>query len=322
MANTYAGVFQTLAAAFNEASLAKKHRNTIIDSVTKDFSPEFAAPYSTLNTNIANSGFTPTNLASGSTLTISNVNLDPGVVSLNYHETLGVDIPSLDLAKAGSGFVAKIRDELLKSIENSINMALASLFTTANFNSYNVVYNGNYTETNYFNGASISATDMIFTETMNVAWQELVNNYVPIHEAGDSHLLMPPVVYGNVLTTNPNWFVSMATGDTYAGDTVRSGALPSRWNISPVWDADMNTALGTGGYLSCLFHRYAIALVARAIPAPANPNVPCAYVNYRGLPVRIILDYWQPNQSDRLTADVLFGCSVVRPDHGIMIQSS
>ena len=320
MANTYTGVFQTLISGFNEATMAKRHYNRLMNVVTRDIKPEYAAPYSTINTNIPDSGFTPTNLASGSTLSLSNVTLDPGTVTLAYHDCLMIDIPSFDTARGGSTWVDKIIDEAELAIGNAVNQAIAGLFTTANFNVHPIVLNSAYTDTSFFTGqATAPATSNVSLTTFNAAWATLAGSQVQL--ADKTHLMLPVPVHQNVMNS-PNFVAAMSSGGQVAGEIARTGSLGQRAGIKIDFDPDLDTVLSGGGYLCPLIHEYSCVLASRPIPLPTTPYVEVAYVDVLGLPCRVIQQFYQGTMSDRISLDVCYGVAVTRPDFGVLIQTT
>lgn len=304
MANSYTGLFQTLAAAFNEASLAKSARNALLEYCTTDFAPEIAAPYSVINTNIANSTGAVTNLASGASQTLADVNLDPGAVTLNRHPTYGFALPSVDLAKGPSqSLVAKLRDEAIKKIGNDCNAALAALVTPTAFDVHTKV--------------TSATADTVDDAAMQDAWTTLANADVPVGDVGNLFLVLNPAVYATLVNT-AKWSQAAYVGNELAGRVRSTAFLGRQWGAVCDWDPDL--ALAGGKYPGLLFHRYAIALAARALAPPMNPNIPCTYVSYKGIPIRVTIDFNNKTMSDEIVFDALMGAAVVRPDHGLYVE--
>jgi hypothetical protein len=314
MPNSYTGFFQTLAASFNEAALAKGGRNALINYVTRDFSPEVATPLSVINTNIAASTGSASHIAAGSTLSLSNVTLDPGAVTLDQHPAYGFAVPNFDTARGPSAsLMAKLRDEAWKKMGNFINGYLASLLTTGNFD-------------DYASGTPVaSGADTISDTAMQSAWATLAANDVPVGDIGNFFLVTHPVVYSSLLGTS-SWTQASYVSDQLSMGIRQTARLGTQWGAFADWDPDMPTT--TGGsptdtkYYSTLFHRYAIALVSRALAPPMDPGVPTTYVSYGGLPIRVTIVWNNRTMSDELVFDALFGAAVVRSDHGILLLSS
>lgn len=311
MPNSYSGIFNTLAASFNRASLAKGGKNALITAVTRDFSPEVAAPFQVINTNIMGSTGSATSFTPGTTtLTLSDVTIGPGAVTLNQFPTYGVLLPSGDISRSSSSFVDKIRDECIKKIGDSINGTLAGLITTGNFDSYSVVASGEDT-----------VADTAITE----AWFNLANNDIPVGDLGDVFLITHPKVYSNLLD-NQKWTQAQFIGDQLADKVRQTAMLGTQWGAFCDWDPDMPTT--TGGtttptrYYSMLMHRHAIALVTRALARPLDTGVPTAYFDYKGISIRATIAWNNLKRADELVMDAMFGVAVVRKDHGCLMLST
>lgn len=325
------GLLQVLSAGFNKASLAKTHRNVLTKYVTRDFSPQTADVFSVINTNIMASTYSTTNLpqGGGTEATPVNVTISPGPVTLSNHPVVVLDLPNMDTTLAGSSYIAKVVDEIEKTVANKINKDLAALFTTANFSSYTPVYCPSFAENSYFGGGSISTSKNITTPAFMSGWNQLAANQVPVGDIGNYFLVAPSQVYGNIIQ-NPNMFANQVVGPELANMVSTTARFSTRFGCIFDWDPDFNTLTEnatSGGALAAMFHRYAIALVARAVAPPRSASVPCTYVEIfagpngePGIPVRLVIDFWAPAAADRLLADVLYGLAVTRPDHGILLQ--
>jgi hypothetical protein len=80
--------------------------------------------------------------------------------------------------------------------------------------------------------------------------------------------------------------------------TVR--AVRSRTVSNKMWDPDLN---GLTPEIAIVMHRYAIALVSRAVAPPRNPSVPCSYTEIfpgsngePGISARLVVDFWPRKQ--------------------------
>lgn len=311
MANTFSGIFNQLAAAFNKASLAKEAKNVLLTMVTRDLEPSVAAPFTVINANIANSSGAVTDATAATTLALSDVNLDPGAVTLNKFPRYGFGISGLDMSRTVSEvLVEKLRDEAIKKIGNQINGYLAALILAANFPT---------------NGSTTSGADTVTDAAMAAAWTKLAAADVAVGDMGNFFLATGPVVYGNLLQTQ-SWTQATNVGDQLAGAIRQSARLGLQWGAITDFDPDMpaNGTLGTaaGTYASLLFHRHAMALVARALAPPLNTSIPCTYVNYKGIPIRITIDFNNKTGQDEMVFDALCGVGVIREDHGAYLIST
>jgi hypothetical protein len=311
MANTYSGLFQTLAAKFSEASLAKVGKNALLNCVYRDFEPEYAEKFSTINTNVAASTGSAAHVASGSTLTLSDVNANPAPVTLDKHPAYGFALPSFDQARGPSdSLVTKFRDEATKKFADYFNGVIADLITVANFGAYAAVSSG---------------ADVVTDAAMGTAWAKLAGNKIPVADYGNLFLIAHPICYANIVQ-QASWSQSAYVGSDKAQGIRETARLGHQWGAICDWDNDMPAdgvrGAAAGTYTSMLFHRYSIACVARAIAPPMDPNVPCTYVSISGIPVRVTVQFNNKTLSDEIVFDGLMGAAVVRPDHGILLTST
>jgi hypothetical protein len=312
MPNSYSGLFQTLAASFREASAAKVGKNVLMTMVRRDVSPVIEQPFATINTNIFASTGTPTAFTPGTTtLTLSDLTVNPGAVTLNQFPTYGVLLPSGDLSKTFSAsFVEGVRDECVKKIGDSINGYIAGLITAANFPT---------------NGSNSSGADTVSDAAMGTVWQKLAALDVPVGDLGNLFLATGPVVYANLLQTN-TWTQTAYVGDAKTSEIRATARLGLQWGAICDFDPDM-PGNGTGGtaagtYASLLFHRNAIAMASRALAPPLDTGVPTSYVSYKGIPIRITVAWNNLKRADELVMDAMFGAAVVREDHGAFLIST
>lgn len=307
MPNSYGGLFQTLASSFREGSAAKEGRNVLLTMVRRDVSPEIAQPFGTVNTNVFASTGTATSQAPVSAnYTASDLTVNPGAVVLNQFPTYGVLLPSGDLSRTFSeSFVRGVRDECLKVMGNYINGYLAGLITAGNFPTH---------------GSNASGADTVSDAAMGAAWQKLATADVPVGDLGNFFLATHPVVYANLLQTAA-WTQTSYLGDAKTSEVRATARLGLQWGALVDFDADMPIP-ATGTYASLLFHRNAIAMVSRALAPPMDTGVPCSYVDYKGIPIRVMFQWNNNKRADEIVFDAMFGAAVVREDHGAFLLST
>jgi hypothetical protein len=312
MPNSYSGLFQTLAAAFKEASAAKEGKNVLMTMVRRDVEPNIAQPFSVINTNIYASTGTPTAITPGTTtLTLSDLTIAPGAVTLNQFPAYGVLLPSGDQSRTFSeSFIAGVRDECIKKIGDSINGYLAALIAAGNFTTH---------------GSNSSGADTVSDAAMGTVWQKLAAADVPVGDMGNFFLITHPVVYANLLQT-ASWTQSAYIGDPKAGEIRATARLGLQWGAIADFDPDV-PGNGTGGtaagtYASLLFHRNAIAMVSRALAPPLDTGVPTTYVDYKGVPIRVTVAWNNLKRADELVMDAMYGAAVVREDNGAFLIST
>lgn len=88
----------------------------------------------------------------------------------------------------------------------------------------------------------------------------------------------------------------------------------------PSWSGD---TLAVQSFTSLAMHKYAIAVALRPIDTPANARKSCdvAYIDLKGIPLRVIKSYQHTLQAEFVTADFGFAIGVMRPSFGVIIKS-
>lgn len=225
-----------------------------------------------------------------------NVNISPGPVTLNQHPVVVLDLPNMDTTIAGDSYIVKVVDEIYKTISNAINKNLASVMNAANFNAYAPINGASYPESSYFSGATaIPTAHNVTTPAFMAAWNLLAANQVPVGDIGNFYMLMPSEVYGNVLL-NPNQVIAASISNELAAMVSQTAKFSTRFGCIYDWDPDLNALTPE---VAIVMHRYAMALVSRAVAPPRNPSVPCSYAELfagangePGISARLVVDFW------------------------------
>lgn len=289
MANSYTGIFPTIVAALDDAQKALQHPNKLIESVYTDFSATTAGLFDTINLNIPASTGSVTNVGAGS-LTFTDVTATPSALQLNQHPAYGFALPDYDTMRSMNPMQVRMLfvDEAVKKIENFINAYLAGLITAGNV--ANVV-------------AGASNDTITFTEATSM-WKTLAGLACPVSDLGNVFLLCNPAVFGSLLA-DTNWTANSQVGYQLAGEIRRTAMLGQALGVLADYDLDMPVA--TGVYTSLMFHRNAFALGARALEAPTAGGVAAMQYIYKGIPIRITIDWNQTKLAYTITFDALFG---------------
>lgn len=303
MSSSYTGVFAVLPAAADEAEKAKVANNFLIDAVYQDFKPSVATEWDTIKVNVAASTYSVTNVTN-SALSLSDVTATPVSIQLAFHPAIYFKIPDFDQARSSVELRELFLDEAIKKISNYIDAQLGAIAIAANFTVNDAVSGGT--------AATIADVDM------STAWEEMASNDVPVRDEGNFSLALHPAVYANQLQ-QASWVQQSYVGDI-SSNIRRTAIIGRQWGALADYDRFMNVT--TSKYTSLLFHRYAIGLVARALPMTKGlGGVESTTVFYKGLPLRITVDYNQALLGPTVTVDALFGCAVTRPDYGCVISS-
>jgi hypothetical protein len=297
MSNSYTGIFPALVAAFSDAQGALKAPNALLDSIYTDFGPQQASLYDSVKLNFPASSYSVTNVTND-TVSVSDVTATPKTVTLDKHPAVAFKLPDYDTMR-GYG-VPQLRamfvDEAIEKITAYANGIVAALITSGNFSQK-------------VDGGS---ADTITVGEAASMWQTLASAKVPVRDSANMFFIMHPVIYGALLGTS-TWTGGNNIAPNYADAARRNADLISIYGAQPKYDLDM--PLATGVYTSLMFHRRALALAARALESPTAGGVASLQVTYKGLPMRVTIDWNQLYLSYVMTVDALFGASVFRADH-------
>lgn len=88
----------------------------------------------------------------------------------------------------------------------------------------------------------------------------------------------------------------------------------------PSWSGD---TLAVQSYTNLALHKYAIAVALRPIATPENArgSVEVAYIDLKGIPLRVMKSYQHTLQAEFVTADFGYAIGVMRPSFGVIIKS-
>jgi hypothetical protein len=305
MPNSYTGIFPALVAAFSDAQSALHAPNALLETTLQDFNPgQTADLYDTIKLNFPASAYSASDVAAGS-VSVSDVTATPRSLQLNLHPAVAFKLPDYDTMR-GYG-IQQLRnmfvDEAIEKVLAYLNGQVAALITAGNFSQ--VVAGG--------------SQDIITTAEASSLRQTLVSAKVPVKDTANLFLALHPVVYGKMLA-DTTWVGGNNISSRVAEKARLDGELQRVLGATPLEDLDMPVA--TGVYTSLFYHRRAIATAARALPVPQAGGVAGMIVTFKGIPLRVTIDWNQLLLSYVMTVDALFGCTVFRADHAVRHTST
>jgi hypothetical protein len=304
MANTYNGLFMTIAAAFDEASKALDAPNALLGAVYQDFKPVVAAPYDTINLNYAASARTPQNVGNGS-MTFGNAVVTSVPLQLNKHYADGFPLPSYEMVRQAdpTGLRALFVDEAIKRLGVQMNQDLAALITAGNFPQVQAA----------------AGDDTITPTEATGAWKKLADAKVPMRDFGNLWLLSNTAVYANLIASTA-WTQESLVGASIAERVRTTAVLGRQWGALADYDLDMPSAAGVQTAL--FFHKNAMAIGSRPLEMPQAGGVEGTIVYYRGIPIRILIDFNQTMLATTVSVDVLYGVAVYKANHACRITTT
>ena len=309
MANTVTGFYQTLVAAATEASQALVGTNALMDSVYKDYRPEVADIGQTLNVNIPQQVTSQVADAGNGDIALTDVAPNTVPIVFNKHPYFAFNIRDFEQYNTPASLRNVFLDPAIKGVAEHIDGVIASQLPQLNSN------------------AAIATTgSLISTPQFLSGYATLANQKVNVTDKENMTLATGPNVYTKILG-DANWTQAQIAGERLAQNAHFDGSIDVSYGCKIKLDQALNT-LNTGTapnqtFTSAYFHRFAIALVTRPLPQPDSSVVECTYINYKGIPIRIMLGYNQfPKMSWIVTVDAGYGVKVVRPELGVLFSSA
>lgn len=308
MANTISGFYQTVVAAIQEASQALVYNLRLADSVYMDYKPEVAQIGQTLNVVIP--GIRTNQVTDMGTGDISLTDASTTTTPIVFNKHPGDAMVIRDFEQYNSPVTLRraFLDSSLKGIKENINGNIAALFNSTNFSVNSVI-----------NTTSHIITTAQFLGGMAV----LSDQRVPVTADAENMCLALPSTPYTAILGDSNWTQAQIAGMPTAIAVRATGVMPTAYGTTLKLDQQMPTtgAVGSRTFTGGYFHRWAVAVVTRPLPPPDARVVDYTYVDFAGIPIRVVLGYNQyPKQGYILTVDAGYGLKVVRPEMGVLFS--
>lgn len=301
MANNVSAFFTTLVAAASEASAALVGQTQLVDAVYQDYQPVTLAPYNALQIPLPDQS-TLSDIGSGN---FTPVDVSAQMVTLTFqnHPGIAYIIRDFEQYRSPETIRTMFLDATFKRAIEYLNGQIANLISAANFSAYPAI-------------ASSAGSANLNTTDYAKAWGALAGGKIPVQDADHMRLAVHPDVYANLLT-NTNWVQESMVGRLMSDTARRDAWLGQQFGAQVVWDQQMPKVAGTPPtYTALYFHKYAIALGLRNLPAPDERIVDYTTVFVKGVPMRVMIGYNQMMAGYVVTVDFGFALGVVRPNFG------
>jgi len=320
--NTLTGLFQTLVAATSSAAENLQYQNALVDAIYWDFKPVVATPNTTLNVII------PT-VNEGDVTDIGNGPLNPTdtdhnsvSVPYNRHFSTSFVLKAWDQARTPQDLEKTYIKPRLEALLRRVNSTISSLVNTTNFGTSATPVAGYALLTGGTSGYFIRAD-------LNAAWENLVNEGVPMESEDDLFFITSPTAYGGMLgdTTMSYQYI---VGQPAAVEAQQKAKLALIFGAKPRYDQHFGQQALANGFTSgkqpgALMHRYAIAAVT-AQPPPTDQQV--AQISEQiiwlkdVLPVQVQMGYSLKDQGTIVNLHCYWGVAAARADFCSLIQSA
>lgn len=313
MANPTGGLFETLVAAFAEASAAPKYRNRLSDCVYTQYRGISAQYGQTLQINIpvVNEG-DATDIGAGP-IQVTDTGHNTVNIAINNNKSVSFIIKDYDQVRTPQDLRELYVDAKREALLRKINRGLANLLTATNFPNYTTITGGS----------------AVFTR-LNIAgaWANIIGAGAPVRPQ-DTFFLTSQVPFSNMLgDATQNFLQQYVVGDRAAVAAQQDAVFAPQFQAQVDWDQMVPQP--SGHYAAAFFHRFAIAMVPVRVPLGTGngagmpaPNVREGYVMLRkDLPARVQMWYDPTQQGTVVHVHCVYGQQVVRPEFGQYLQSA
>lgn len=267
--------------------------------VNRDFEPTLAQAGDTINVPIPPT-LVANDIADGAAVVTQAVNLGNAQIVLNKHKEATVQLPDVTKALSFPGTMDAYMGAAVTAIAEAIEGDLLGLYS--GFTANTAVGTG---------GTALVESVVDAAETA------LFNSKVP--QTQPRNLVVNGSTYGTLrqigrfsevqTVGNPSALVTGQVLNVKGFNVYRSQGVKQTGSLPTT---TQNIA----------FHRNAIGLVIRRLPQPlAGSGAIVEYAEAGNFGLRVVMSY-QPNTlAQQFTVDVLYGCGILRNDHGIVVRS-
>lgn len=267
--------------------------------VNRDFEASLAQAGDTINVPIPPT-MVANNIAEGSAVVTQSPNAGNAQVVLNTHPEATFQIPDVTKVLAVPDLVRLYMQPAVNAIAERIETDLLGLYTGLTAN------------------AAVGTPGSALTEAaVDSAETALFNAKVPGSQ--QRNLVVNGATY-SALRQIPRFSEQQTKGD---GSTITTG-LMGKIKDFHVYRSQFVAQTGSAPVTTqnVAFTRDALGLVIRRLPQPLPGTGAIAeYAEVGNFGLRVVMSY-QPNTlAQQFTVDVLYGCAVLRANHGVIVRS-
>lgn len=268
--------------------------------VNRDFEPTLAQAGDTVNVPIPPT-LTANNLAEGGSVTPQNPNIGNAAIVLNTHAEATFQIPDVTKVLAVPDLLKLYMQPAVIALAEKIESDLLKLATQFTFNDAVGAAGTAVTEpvidaaeTALFNAkVAPSAPKYLVVDGSTYSQLRQIVRFSEYSSAGDAGLRA--IIDGSVGKIK-DFFV-------FRSQFVQKGGSPLTTN-------------------NLAFSKDAIGLVTRRLPQPLlGTGAIAEYAEMGNFGVRVLMSYAPNTLAQQFTVDVLYGCSVLRNTHGVLVRS-
>lgn len=269
--------------------------------VNRSFEPTLAQAGDTVNVPIPPT-LTANNIAQGGSVTTQNPNLGNGQIVLNTHAEATFQIPDVTKVLAVPDLLRLYMEPAVIAIAEKIESDLMNLY--AQFTANTPVGTG---------GTSLTEASIDSAETA------LFNAKVPA--SAQKYLIVDGATYSQ-LRQIPRFSEYSSAGE--AGVRAMIDGNVGKLKDFFVFRSQFVSKTGSGPVTTnnIAFAKDAIGLVMRRLPSPLpGTGAVAEYAELGNFGMRVLMSYQPDTLAQQFTVDVLYGCAVLRANHGVLVRS-
>jgi hypothetical protein len=269
--------------------------------VNRDFEPTLAQAGDTVNVPIPPT-LVANNLAEGGTVVTQNPNIGNASIVLNTHAEATFQIPDVTKVLAVPDLLKLYMQPAVIALAEKIETDLLNLYSTFSANPI------------------VGASGVALTEAaVDSAETALFNAKVPASQP--KYLVVDGGTYSQ-LRQIPRFTEYQSVGDAGLRSIIDGsvGKIKDFFVFRSQFVA--KTGSGPSTTQNVAFTKDAIALVTRRLPQPIMGTGAIAeYAELGNFGVRVLMSYAPNTLAQQFTVDVLYGCGVLRNNHGVQVRS-
>lgn len=238
------------------------------------------------------------NKAANTVVTLQTPTADTVDVTLDKHKEVSFLVEDIAKAQANQDIIAGYVMDGMKVIAEQIDTDLLTLYSG---------FSTTPIDGTSGSGGITAATVTEARRLLNAAKVPQQDRYIVWHEDAEAELL------------DIEKFTSSDFGDS--GDAVREAIIGRKYGFSHFMDQQVVVA--TSECKNLAFHRDAIVLVSRPLPAPpAGTGAQSTVMDEDGFSVRVTYAWNASYLAMQVTLDVLYGVAELRDNHAVVIRST
>lgn len=238
------------------------------------------------------------NKAANTVVTLQTPTADTVDVTLNKHKEVSFLVEDIAAAQANQSIIAGYVEDGMKALGEQIDTDLLALYSG---------FSTTPIDGTSGSGGITAATVTEARRLLNSAKVPQQDRYIVWHEDAEAELL------------GIEKFTSSDFGDS--GDAVREAIIGRKYGFSHFMDQQV--VIATSEAKNLAFHKDAIVLVTRPLPAPPNgAGAISAVMDEDGFSVRVTYAWNASHLAMQVTLDVLYGVAELRDNHAVVIRST